>query len=72
MTEDTPKAGTLVMAVGAVAGANMIGKELRLASIAGAEDMVYKWPLTVGKGVNKKLLKCGTVSCNCHILITFD
>ena len=51
MTEDTPKAGTLVMAVGAVAGATMVGKELRLASIAGAEDMVYKWPLTVGKGV---------------------
>ena len=36
---------TLVMSVGLG-----LGQELRLASVAGAPDMVYPWPLTVGKG----------------------
>ena len=31
-----------------------VGKELRLKSVAGAPDMVYSWPLTVGKGSVKK------------------
>ena len=70
MSEDPPKPGSLVFAVGEVAtgaggaGSSMVdhtgesgaghdintGKELRLASVAGAPDMVYSWPLTVGKG----------------------
>ena len=70
MSEDPPKPGSLVFAVGEVAtgaggaGSSMgdhtgesgaghdinTGKELRLASVAGAPDMVYSWPLTVGKG----------------------
>ena len=29
-------------------------RELRLKSVAGAPDMVYPWPLTVGKGSVKK------------------
>ena len=29
-------------------------RELRLKSVAGAADMVYPWPLTVGKGSVKK------------------
>ena len=47
-----PPPGSLVMSVGLVAkpGASGPGQELRLASIAGAPDMVYPWPLTVGKG----------------------
>ena len=60
MTEEPPKPGTLVFAVGEVANASgepvtsaatmATGKELRLTSVAGAPDMVYSWPLTVGKG----------------------
>ena len=66
MTEEPPKPGTLVLSVGEVATvdtntgtpATMVntlntvntGRELRLASVAGADDMVYPWPLTVGKG----------------------
>ena len=70
MSEDPPKPGSLVFAVGEVAtgaggaGRSMgdhtgesgaghdinTGKELRLASVAGAPDMVSSWPLTVGKG----------------------
>lgn len=47
-TEDKPPpSGSLVMSVGQVARP---GQELRLASVAGAPDMVYPWPLTVGKG----------------------
>ena len=42
-----PPSGSLVMSVGQVARP---GQELRLASVAGAPDMVYPWPLTVGKG----------------------
>ena len=68
MTEEPPKPGTLVMSVGEVATVDtntgtptstntgtMVssGKELRLASVAGADDMVYPWPLTVGKGENR-------------------
>ncbi len=51
-----PPPGSLVMSVGLVAkpGASGPGQELRLASIAGAPDMVYPWPLTVGVGSVKK------------------
>lgn len=45
-----PKTGSIVMAVGSIAGAVAGRQELRLASVAGAKDMVYPWPLTVGKG----------------------
>ena len=63
MTEEPPKPGTLVLStlgtpVATATGdtsTSMVstvstGKELRLASVAGADDMVYPWPLTVGKG----------------------
>ena len=48
--EPGPKTGSIVMAVGSIAGAVTPRLELRLASVAGAPDMVYPWPLTVGKG----------------------
>ena len=56
--EPGPKTGSIVMAVGSIAGAVTPRLELRLASVAGAPDMVYPWPLTVGKG--EILLNCKT------------